>query len=272
MTSSSPTPNPNILVFDSGVGGLSIFQEIQKKLPFARLTYASDNAFFPYGTKGETELIQRVDTVLRKIVRSHPVDIIVVACNTASTLTLPHIRLNFQQHIVGVVPAIKPAAARSKSQVIGLLATPATVARPYTHALIREHAPNAQIISVGSSELVQLAEHKLRGGDVKPEQLTAILQPFFLHPRIAEMDTLILACTHFPLLRNELTAQFLPQVELIDSGEAIARRVASLVGSHHFIEQAPEHWAIFTKKSPTLNTLSPQLAQFGINHINIIEA
>lgn len=272
MASASIIPSPRILVFDSGVGGLSIFREIQKKLPFASLIYASDNAFFPYGIKGEAELISRVDIILRKIINAHPADIIVVACNTASTLTLPHIRLNFEQSVVGVVPAIKPAAARSKSQIIGLLATPATVARPYTHALIREHAPNAEIIAVGSSELVQLAEHKLRGNDVRAEQLEAILQPFFLHPHIAKMDTLVLACTHFPLLRDELAAQFLPHVALIDSGEAVARRVASLVESHHFTEQAPEHWAVFTKHSPTLDALTPRLIQFGINHINIIEA
>lgn len=263
--------NPHILVFDSGVGGLSILHEIQKKLPFAPLIYASDNAFFPYGTKGEAELIERVDAVFHRITETYPIDIIVVACNTASTLTLPHIRSHFSQPIVGVVPAIKPAATQSKSQVIGLLATPATVARPYTHNLIREHAPNAEVISVGSSELVQLAEHKLRGGAVSPEQLHGILQPFFTHPRAKEMDALVLACTHFPLLRDELAAQFSPQVQLIDSGEAIARRVESLLASHTFTKQEPEHSAIFTKASPSVDALSPQLAQFGIHNINIID-
>lgn len=263
--------NPRILVFDSGVGGLSIVHEIQKKLPYTPLVYASDNAFFPYGTKGEAELIERVDAVFHQIIAAHPVDIIVVACNTASTLTLPHIRSHFAQPVVGVVPAIKPAAARSQSQVIGLLATPATVARPYTQDLIREYAPNAEVISVGSSELVQLAEHKLRGGDVNPEQLRQILQPFFSHPRGHEMDALVLACTHFPLLRDELAAQFLPKVELIDSGEAIARRVVHLLGHQSFKEQTPEHWAIFTKASSAVDNLRPQLAQFGIYHSDIIE-
>lgn len=271
MLLSQPNPNPRILVFDSGVGGLSIVQEIQRKLPFAPLVYASDNAFFPYGTKGEVELIARVDAVLRKITEAYAVDIIVVACNTASTLALPHIRSHFSQPIVGVVPAIKPAAMLSKSQVIGLLATPATIARPYTHNLIREHAPQAEVISVGSSELVQLAEHKLRGGSVTAEQLNLILQPFFTHPRGQDMDVLVLACTHFPLLREELAAQFSPPVQLIDSGEAIARRVASLVASHSFIEQPPEHSALFTAASPSVTLLSPRLAQFAIHHINIIE-
>ena len=270
MPTTPVSSNPRILVFDSGVGGLSIVREIQKKLPFAMLIYASDNAFFPYGTKGETELIARVDVVFQKIIAAYPVDIIVIACNTASTLTLPHVRSHFPQPVVGVVPAIKPAAEQSQSQVIGLLATPATVARPYTHNLIREYAPNADVISVGSSELVQLAEHKLRGGQVTPAQLEKILQPFFIHPRRDEMDVLVLACTHFPLLRDELAAQFPSKVALIDSGEAIARRVASLLAEHNFDEKPPEHWAIFTKASDTVAALAPQLAQFGIHNTDII--
>lgn len=270
MSLSTTTSTPRILVFDSGVGGLSIVHEIQKKLPFAPLIYASDNAFFPYGTKGEAELIARVDAVFNKLTATYQVDIIVVACNTASTLALPHIRSHFSQPIVGVVPAIKPAAAQSKSQVIGLLATPATVARPYTHNLIREYAPNAEVISVGSSELVQLAEHKLRGNQITPAQLKLVLQPFFDHPRGYEMDALVLACTHFPLLRDELAAQFPAYVQLIDSGEAIARRVVSLLAERNFLEQIPEHRAVFTKAANAVDALHPQLAQFGIHNLDII--
>ncbi|GGY69990.1 glutamate racemase [Cellvibrio zantedeschiae] len=271
MSLSPTNPSPRILVFDSGVGGLSIVHEIQQKLPFVPLIYVSDNAFFPYGTKGEAELISRVDAVFHKLTETYAVDIIVVACNTASTLTLPHIRSHFSQPIVGVVPAIKPAAAQSKSQVIGLLATPATVARPYTHNLIREHAPNADVISVGSSELVQLAEKKLRGEKISSQQIRPILQPFFDHPRGDEMDALVLACTHFPLLRDELRIQFPAHVQLIDSGEAIARRVVSLLGDRKFAEQAPEHLAVFTKASPAVTALQPQLAQFGIHNLDILE-
>ena len=271
MSLSPKTQTPRILVFDSGVGGLSIFTEIQKKLPFASLIYASDNAFFPYGTKGEAELITRVDAVLHKIITIFPVDIIVVACNTASTVALPHIRNHFTQPVVGVVPAIKPAAAQSKSQVIGLLATPATVDRPYTHSLIREYAPDAEVISVGSSELVQLAECKLRGETITAEQLKPILQPFFDHPYGNKMDTLVLACTHFPLLRDEIAAQFATGLQLIDSGEAIARRVASLLSEYEFKEQSPEHWAVFTKASPAIDALQPQLAQFNIYNTSIVD-
>lgn len=271
MSLSSISATPRILIFDSGVGGLSIMSEIQQKLPFAPLIYASDNAFFPYGTKGEAELTARVDKVFRQITAHYPVDIIVVACNTASTLTLPHIRSHFSQPIVGVVPAIKPAAARTRSQVIGLLATPATVARPYTHNLILEYASKAEVISVGSSELVSLAEHKLRGEQILPEQLKPILQPFFDHPRGKDMDMLVLACTHFPLLREELKAQFPNDLELIDSGEAIARRVVSLLSNKMFPESTPEHIAVFTQSSPSIESLRPSLNQFGIHRLDILE-
>jgi glutamate racemase len=261
---------PRILVFDSGVGGLSIFQEIQKKLPFAHLVYASDNAFFPYGTRGEEELIDRVDKVLHEIIAAFAFDIIVVACNTASTLTLPHIRSHFAQPVVGVVPAIKPAAALSKSRVIGLLATPATVARSYTHDLIREYAAGTEVISVGSSDLVQLAENKLRGDEITSTQLKSILQPFFDHPDGHKMDALVLACTHFPLLKNEIAAQFPAHVQVIDSGEAIARRVAFLLETHDFVQCNPEYWGIFTKASASVDALIPQLAQFDIYNTRII--
>ena len=139
---------PRILVFDSGVGGLSVAREIQQRLPLNPLVYASDNAFFPYGTKGETELIARVDVVIGELLLRYPAEILVIACNTASTLTLPHLRSKLNVPIVGVVPAIKPAALMSKTGVIGLLATPATVARPYTHELIREYAANCRVISL----------------------------------------------------------------------------------------------------------------------------
>jgi glutamate racemase len=264
--------HPRILVFDSGVGGLSIVGEIQKKLPYASINYLSDNAYFPYGTKTEAELITRVDEVLHGVMNTHSVDIIVIACNTASTLTLPHIRSHFKQPVVGVVPAIKPAAAFTKSHVIGLLATPATIGRIYTHNLIQEHAANSEIIAVGSSELVQLAEDKLRGGHVEFEQLKIILQPFFIHPRGHEMDVLVLACTHFPLLRDEIAAQFPSHLHIIDSGEAIARRVASLAEPYDAVKiESPQHKAIFTANLPNLQALQPRLTQFGISSIEILE-
>jgi glutamate racemase len=267
MTNSSQSfQAPRILVFDSGVGGLSVAREIQQRLPQNPLVYASDNAFFPYGTKGEAELIARVDHVISELLLRYPSDILVIACNTASTLTLPHLRSKLSLPIVGVVPAIKPAALLSQSGVIGLLATPATVARPYTHELIREYAPDCQVIALGSSELVQIAEQKLRGGIIDTNALSSIAQELMRADQAKKMDVLVLACTHFPLLKDEL-AQHLPaHITMIDSGSAIARRVAFLLAdsSPPPADYAPEHLAVFTQTTPEALQLIPALAGFGI--------
>lgn len=257
---------PRILVFDSGVGGLSVAREIQQRLPLNPLVYASDNAFFPYGTKGEAELIERVDQVIDELLQRYPADILVIACNTASTLTLPHLRSKLNLPIVGVVPAIKPAALMSKSGVIGLLATPATVARPYTHELIREYATNCQVISLGSSELVQIAEQKLRGEVIDKNAINKIAQELMRADQADKMDVLVLACTHFPLLKDEL-AQHLPaQLTLIDSGVAIARRVEFLLAdaAEPPAGYIPEHLAVFTKATEAAERLAPALTDFAI--------
>lgn len=256
-----------ILVFDSGVGGLSVAREIQQRLPQNPLVYASDNAFFPYGTKGEAELVARVDQVISELLLRYPSDILVIACNTASTLTLPHLRSKLSLPIVGVVPAIKPAALMSLSGVIGLLATPATVARPYTHELIREYATNCQVISLGSSELVQIAEQKLRGEAIDANAISRITQELMRADQAEKMDVLVLACTHFPLLKEEL-AQYLPaHIKLIDSGAAIARRVEFLLAdaAEPPAGYLPEHLAVFTKATEAAERLAPSLTGFGIH-------
>lgn len=271
MTQPHPSPhNPNILIFDSGVGGLSILTAIAYQLPGCNLIYASDNAAFPYGTKGEDELVERVDRVLRRILASHPVDIIVVACNSASTLALPHIRSHFQQPIVGVVPAIKPAAQCSRSKVIGMLATPGTIARHYTRNLIDQFAADCEVILLGSSELVLMAEQKLRGEPLDEHRLKALMIDMDQHPRRAAMDTLVLACTHFPLLRPELARHFGDDVTLVDSGDAIARRVK------HWVDNLPPgpggeavHQALFTRDAEEVWALAPALRALGIARIAI---
>lgn len=269
---------PRILVFDSGVGGLSVLREIQQRLPACQFFYASDNQAFPYGTKNEETLIARVDQVLHGLVQQVSPDIIVVACNTASTLTLPHIRSHFTQPIVGVVPAIKPAAAQSHSRVIGLLATPATVARPYTRQLIQEYANHCCVIPLGSSELVEMAEAKLRGDPPSQPQLSSLLAPLLNHPRAMHMDTLVLACTHFPLLREELIALLPSHIQLIDSGEAIARRVEFLLQEKFGLATAPLtaaidpqlHRAIFTEHTPGVERLRKPLQDFAIHRLDIL--
>ncbi|MDQ2078022.1 glutamate racemase [Marinimicrobium sp. ABcell2] len=264
--------NPRILVFDSGVGGLSIVREIQRQRPGCDLIYASDNAAFPYGTKGESELVSRVDQVLHRLLAHSPADILVIACNTASTLTLPHVRRHFSQPVVGVVPAIKPAAALSRSKVIGLMATPATVERPYTLQLIRDYAANCTVIPLGNAELVQLAEAKLRGITPDMKRLKAITAPFTEHRDGAKMDTVVLACTHFPLLRDELSQCLGSHIALVDSGEAIARRVdywldtMQLNGSH----QPERHLALFTRDSKEIAELRPALADLAIDALDVV--
>lgn len=264
--------NPRILVFDSGVGGLSVAREIQQRLPWLPLVYASDNGFFPYGTKGEAELIARVDLVIHKLLAHYPADILVVACNTASTLTLPHLRRHLSLPIVGVVPAIKPAAQHTRTGVIGLLATPATVARPYTHELIREHASQCKVLTLGSSELVEIAEQKLRGAPLDAQHIKAIAQRLLQQEGAKQMDKLVLACTHFPLLKAELAPLLPAGIDMIDSGEAIARRVEHLCQQ---LQLSPppspaEHTAVFTQHSLHTQQLAAALRAFGIHQTHYI--
>ncbi len=237
----------HVLVFDSGVGALSIIAEIKRQIPQCSITYASDNAYFPYGEKHEDDLIARVDTVLKQLEYHCDPDIIVVACNTASTVALPKVRDHFKIPTVGVVPAIRPAAAHSKSRVIGLLATPGTVKRAYTQNLIQEFASDCHMILVGSSELVHQAERKLRGDSVDKEILKGVWRDLLKDERSSEVDTIVLACTHFPLLKGELVETFERSVTWIDSGEAIARRVAYWIDHEQLsLSGHPTFRSIFT--------------------------
>ncbi|MGD8176714.1 glutamate racemase [Marinimicrobium sp. ARAG 43.8] len=274
MTSVRPGASrpPQLLVFDSGVGGLSVAAEIQRALPGCAIAYASDNAAFPYGTKDEATLVDRVGRVLASLVNAVQPDVIVVACNSASTLALPHIRARFAAPIVGVVPAIKPAAALTRSRVIGLLATPGTVARPYTHELITQFAADCTVISLGSSALVEEAEARLRGTPVDPARLDELLRPLRDHPRYGEMDTLVLACTHFPLLRDDLQQWVGSAVQLVDSGEAIARRVEYWLSQLALPREntRPEHLALFTRDDPEVARLAPALQRFGFEQLRIL--
>lgn len=151
-------PRPTVLVFDSGVGGLSVYDEIRRLLPDLHYIYAFDNVAFPYGEKSETFIVERVVEIVTAVQQRYPLSLAVIACNTASTVSLPALREKFAFPVVGVVPAIKPAARLTANGVVGLLATRATVKRPYTHELIARFANECQIAMLGSAELVELAE------------------------------------------------------------------------------------------------------------------
>ncbi|WP_434357462.1 glutamate racemase [Parasalinivibrio latis] len=213
-----------VLIFDSGVGGLSIYREIRASFSGLEYIYAFDNGAFPYGELPQETLISRTCGIVGELCRKHHVDLVVIACNTASTIVLPSLRNQLTVPVVGVVPAIKPAAAYSKKKSIGLLATPATVSRSYTQQLIDAFAWDCDVIKVGSTRLVQIGEEKLRGKKVNHEEIGQILSPF-----VGKVDALVLGCTHFPLLRKELSRVMGEGVALVDSGEAIARRVGSLL-------------------------------------------
>lgn len=216
----------NILLFDSGMGGLSIFHEIRHQLPNQNYDFVFDNACFPYGEQPESIVVERCVSIISALVAQRNIDLVVIACNTASTIALPALRKTLSIPIVGVVPAIKPAAAITENQCIALVATPATVQRAYTNRLILEFAASCQVIRVGTSELVIEAERKMAGYPVDMTHIENALKPLLNQQPIP--DTLILGCTHFPLLKEEIH-QIMPSVKLVDSGCAVARRVKSLL-------------------------------------------
>lgn len=218
------TADPRVLVFDSGVGGLSIAASLRERLPNFQLVYVADNAFFPYGDQPESVVIERCVKLVGAAMADSPVDIVVIGCNTASTVVLPALRARFSRPIIGVVPAIKPAAALSRNRRIGVLATPATVQRPYLDQLITEFASDCAITRVGSSELVRLSERWMETGEIALCDRQRILRPFVE----ADIDTVVLGCTHFPLIRPLLQPVLPDGVQWVDSGDAIARRLEAL--------------------------------------------
>jgi len=215
---------PRILVFDSGVGGLSIADCIHRQLPGVRLVYLADNAGFPYGAQPEAVVIDRSQALISQALTDFPCDVVVVACNTASTVVLPHLRAMTSTPVIGVVPAVKPAAAVSENRRIGVLATPATIRRPYLSDLVDEFASDCTVERLGHPELVQWIENLAMGTPVPEPMLSQALQPF----RDAEVDTVVLGCTHYPLIKDLLQRQLPGVKHWVDSGEAIARRAAWL--------------------------------------------
>jgi len=261
-------PNSPILFFDSGVGGLSVLAPTRELLPNAPIVYAADSAGFPYGKRSEAEIASRVPTLLGRLVeRFHP-RLAVIACNTASTIALDHARSALDLPIVGTVPAIKPAAEISKSRVMGVLGTEATVRQPYVDDLAARFASDCTIIRHGSPELVELAETKLAGEDVSIEEVQAAAQPMFDAPEGNRIDTVVLACTHFPLLGEELRQAF-PNVTYIDGGPGIARRIAYLTREQPWPTVPSEGVAVFTSTG-THRPLEASLARFGLGQILVL--
>lgn len=256
-----------IAVLDSGLGGLTVFAEIARALPHAELLYFADDAAFPYGALDDGQLVARVLAVAEAIVTQHRPDIIVLACNTASTLCLPALRARFPLPFVGTVPAIKPAALGSQSRCLSVLATPGTIARDYTRELIATHAADCCVAKVAAPHLAAYAEAELRGEPVDDARIAGAIAPAFVEADGKRTDTVVLACTHYPLLLPRFIALALWPVTWIDPAPAIARRAAALLGECAS-RPAPPPRAFFTSGKPASPMLQRSLQNFAIVAIN----
>lgn len=254
---------PTILVFDSGLGGLTVYREIAAARPNARYIYVADDAFFPYGAHSEAALIERVVTLMASLLATHAPDLVVIACNTASTLVLPDLRARFTVPFVGIVPAIKPACAASVSKRVSVLGTEATIAREYTRALIRDFGNGAEVILVGSARLAGYAEAELNGTPVDNAAIIAEIAPCFIDREGRRTDTIVLACTHYPLLLDRLSRLAPWPVTWHDPAPAIARRVVELIGLPE-PGKPPMTRFVFTSGATPSPALAAALARFGI--------
>lgn len=217
----------SILIFDSGVGGLSVLSQVRQQFPAICLNYLMDTEMFPYGDRDDDVLIQRILNVCVRGCEKYNPALLIVACNTASTLALSQLRNALSIPVVGVVPAIRVAGERCTTDAqntFGLLATPATVRRPYTDQLINDFANHCKVQRFGSTELVAIAERKM-GGETITTELKQHLTPWLAE--FPDMQKVVLGCTHYPLLRDELETCW-PHIEWIDSGEAVARQAARI--------------------------------------------
>jgi glutamate racemase len=256
-------PAAPILFFDSGVGGLSVLAPTRALLPTAPIVYAADSAAFPYGTRTEEEIAARVPALLGRLVERYRPRLAVIACNTASTIALRHVRSALDIPVVGTVPAIKPAVEQSRNRVIGVLGTEATVRQPYVDDLAARFAADCEVLLHGSAELVSLAEAKLSGAEVDPAAVAAAVGPLSKRP---DMDVVVLACTHFPLLAEELAAA-LPHARQVDGGPGIARRIAHLTDDQPWPGHAATGIAVFTGPQPA-PPLQAALAEYGLTRID----
>ncbi len=258
-----------ILLFDSGVGGLSVLGELRKLLSQAPVIFAADNAGLPYGTKSEAEIAARVAGLLGRITERFRPRLACIACNTASTIALGMVRDVLAIPVVGTVPAIKPAAELTRTGTIGLLGTAATIRQGYVDRLEAEFAHDKRLLRHAAPELVGAAEAKLRGQSVDPAIFARAAAGLRDQPGGMAIDTVVLACTHFPLVADELSNAFGPDVRLVDGAAGIARRIAHLTKGQLFQRKLPD-LALFTRDEESLAALSPALADYGLNRQEIL--
>jgi glutamate racemase len=255
---------PVILVFDSGLGGLTVYREVAAARPDTRYVYVADDSGFPYGALAERDLIARVTALMGELITAHKPDLVVVACNTASTLVLPELRKRFSVPFVGTVPAIKPACAASVTRRVSVLGTEATVAREYTRALIRDFAQGCEVTLVGSPRLAAFAEAELRGEPVADAAIRDEIAPCF-RDGDKRTDVVALACTHYPLLIERFEALAPWPVRFIDPAPAIARRVVDLLGQPPADAPRGHARVLFTSGAVPAEVLAAAFGRFGIS-------
>lgn len=256
-----------LLLFDSGVGGLSVLAEVRAALPDAPIVYVADNGGFPYGTKTEAEIAARLPALLGRLAERYRPRLITIACNTASTIALAGVRAALDLPIVGTVPAIKPAAEQSQTRVIGVLGTNATVRQPYVDDLSARFASDCLVLRHGSAELVQLAEASLRGEPTRDDAYAQVMAGLLDQEGGDRMDTVVLACTHFPLVADRLAAVTPRALRFVDGAKGIARRVAYLTRDQQWPEVPAPGIAVFTAPIEIESGLKASLARFGLTQI-----
>jgi glutamate racemase len=220
---------PRLLFIDSGLGGLTVLRSARQAIPEATILFIADDAGFPYGSKCAGVLSSRLIGIVQKEIKDFKPDCIVLACNTASTVALKALRKAFATPIVGAVPAIKPAAALTKSGLVSVLATPGTVAREYTRELIAQFGAGTRFNLVGAPKLAELAEMSAGGSAVEDCAIASEIAPCFIEDGGAKTDVVVLGCTHYPLLLDKLDALALWPVTWLDPAPAVARRIANVL-------------------------------------------
>ena len=264
----APDADAPILIFDSGVGGLTVLDALRRRLPDAPVIYAADDAGLPYGTKSEAEVAARVAGLLGRMTERFAPRLACIACNTASTIALGMVRDVLAIPIVGTVPAIKPAAATTGHDTFALIGTAATIRQGYVDRLEAKFGGGKTLLRIAAPDLVAAAEAKLRGETPPPEVFAALADEVAAKAGGAPIDTLVLACTHFPLLSDELRAAFGQDVALIDGADGIARRIVSLTQGQPFARTRPDR-AVFTGGSDALS-LGTALAARGLDEVSVL--
>ncbi len=254
-----------LLVFDSGIGGLGVARVIRRLQPEARLTYLADNGFFPYGEKEDAVLLERIVGLIGQAIEALQPDAVVVACNTASTIALGALRAAFGLPFIGCVPPIKPAASASVSRHIGVLATAATIRRPYLNVLIEQFAPGCIVHSLGTPTLALLAEQKFRGHKV---DVAAAIAPLFEQAGAAAIDAVALGCTHYTFLLEELRALH-PEISWFDPALPVARQTKAVTGSSDAAPVSGADRAYFTATLTDEISMRRGLAAFGFDDVRL---